>query len=69
MNNKNRLNNLEFGPDGTRVDVGEKTEKEFEVRVHIPNKWSLKSALELSLQIQQLYELHKNRNEMQDEYD
>lgn len=63
MSNKNKVDVLEIGPDGTRVDIGEKTEKEFEIRVHVPKNWSLESALELSLQIQQLYELHRNRNE------
>ena len=63
MSNKNKVDVLEIGQDGTKVDIGDKTEKEFEIRVHVPNKWSLESALELSLQIQQLYELHKNRNE------
>lgn len=63
MNDHTKLNTLEIGQDGTKVDIGDETEKEFEIRVHVPNKWSLESALELSIQIQQLYELHKNRNE------
>lgn len=63
MSNKNKVDVLEIGSDGMRVDIGDKTEKGFEIRVHLPNQWSLESALELSIQIQQLYELHKNRNE------
>lgn len=63
MSNKNKVDVLEIGSDGMRVDIGDKTEKGFEIRVHLPNEWSLESALELSIQIQQLYELHKKRNE------